>query len=103
VFVVVIRFLAQMKKKPSMQIGWEGERMIFLQKADDVQRMLKTSWLIKKGFTVSNRRQKAYFSLVSDDAHVRGLIKKFGDYHDVRIYVGTAAFIAFTLAYFKST
>ena len=40
---------------------------------------------------------------VSDEAHVRGLIKKFGSYHDIRIYVGTAAFLVFTLAYFKST
>ncbi|CAB3992121.1 Hypothetical predicted protein [Paramuricea clavata] len=39
----------------------------------------------------------------NDDAHVRGMFQKFADYHDVRTYIGTAAFLAYTLAYFKST
>ena len=39
----------------------------------------------------------------ADDAYVRGMFQKFADYHDIRTYIGTAAFIGFTLAYFKST
>ncbi|XP_046861444.1 uncharacterized protein LOC124454712 [Xenia sp. Carnegie-2017] len=39
----------------------------------------------------------------NDETHVRNTFKKFADYHDVRTYIGTAAFVAFTFAYFKST
>ena len=39
----------------------------------------------------------------NDDGHVRDMFKKFDDYHYIRTLVGTAAFVGFTLAYFKST
>ncbi|XP_028395828.1 uncharacterized protein LOC114519847 [Dendronephthya gigantea] len=39
----------------------------------------------------------------NDESHVIGMFKKFGDYHDIRTYIGTAAFVAFTVAFFKST